>query len=62
MEDLMNLKTKEFGYLSTTQEQMMYMMIEEQRKTNELLASLVPKPEKKSKKSKEVNEDVSNES
>lgn len=52
-----NYKTKEFGYLATIQEQMMYMLIEEQRKTNELLASLVqpkvtatkPKKEKEGK-------------
>lgn len=37
-------RTPEFGYLGTIQEQLLYMLIEEQRKTNELLEKLVPTP------------------
>jgi hypothetical protein len=44
----MTMKTEEFGILGTRQDQMIYTLIEEQRKTNALLEKLIQPPVVKS--------------
>jgi hypothetical protein len=43
----MTKRTKEFGHLATIQDQILYMLVEEQRKTNELLSQLIEEKEEK---------------